>query len=523
MKSFIEDVKSFRWISGPFQIRQDTDLGHMVRRVEENIALDIPSGLSDNELTALVVDKLDKFLTETESGQRELVHMQDYGLTVATSFQNAFETLKGQVADEIHHLSEKVFSYADNLVSKRLGFTQLDGELMPTHGTYVLFKCDELASEIEHELKAFTDKYELRLDRINIMNIKFMIDKMVVTEFPTLSEESVKRITNSFMEKLPQNTIQEHLDIYKRMISGLMSESVFSELKRSLFSRGIYSGQLNEESILSALGFVKMFPTFFKIAKSMNFEVLDEAQVQMEYILNKMQDMFLICVCVLELTRNKYQDKLIIGKNLLNAEELEKFQQNGGTLEDITTHIRLHYNSNEKDILYDKTAHGAILSGGISTKDLLIALPEDRQKLDKYKNEVKLKLMVVKQTCTHEALSVTLKDYIRDKMTSVGELPDNCDAKKFEAIAMANAKAACTSLIGNSQSNVEDALYVFYLNTWFKESLVSTIYYKMGAEVVATLTANETTTDDIMSQIQATVMADIIGSYIAKVFVEKVK
>ena len=54
---------------------------------------------------------------------------------------------------------------------------------------------------------------------------------------------------------------------------------------------------------------------------------------------------------LLEMARGSAFNALLKG---FAGDEFTKFEENGGTTEDITNHLRLHYNDKENDIFYSK-------------------------------------------------------------------------------------------------------------------------------------------------------------------------
>ena len=160
---------------------------------------------------------------------------------------------------------------------------------------------------------------------------------------------------------------------------------------------------------------------------------------------------------------------------------------------------------------------------GIPTRNVLVAMPDDRTKLQAYKDEVVSQLLSIKQSATRDALSIVLKNYIQERQKNPEGLPQNMDPARFFVVATESMNAAIASLVRNDQTNVEDVLYTFYLNTDQKDTLVSSIYYRMGAEAIQTLSANEASGDDIVGKIHATVMSDIVSSYLIKTFVVRPK
>jgi hypothetical protein len=306
-----------------------------------------------------------------------------------------------------------------------------------------------------------------------------------------------------------------------RIFNAAITNQGYEDLYRYLFGHGIYSGKINEDGILAALGFCRNYSTFKTAVENSSFDFAEETKAQFEKNLSVLKDMYTICCCVLELTRQKYKDRLIIGKTLLNGDEFTKFEENGGTTEDITNHLRLHYNDKENDIFYSMVGHQTFPINGIGTKEVMVSMSDNNVKLDKFKAEAKLQMLNQKQSCTQSAFSSVLKNYIYELNSNPDILPDNEEKPRFIQRAIDQVNLINSMLSRNSQTSVEDAVYNFYLNVWMKDSLASTIYYKMGAEVITQLNHTTNADEEFLSKIHVSVMSDILTSYMTSAFLIK--
>ena len=512
--NIIEQASAYPWINTGVRFRQDTDLGYLAKRIEERVILDIPAGITKEELYQLVVNNLQKYLSETDEGRADLDKIRDYGLKMADMFSEAFNTLKGRVSDEVSSLSGKIIDLADSYTKNRLGFVGTEGILNPTIPSFITLSIDTLP--IEEALKGLMSKYNVNVDTFSATTCKYFLDKITTIAPIDLGESS--SIINEQMSSTIAGLNEDQKKDCMRIFRAALNESVFRELRGFLFGHGAYSGKINETLLTSCLGFCYNYPIFKQALAKTNFQMADETRQLFDANVAILDDMHTICSCYLELGRQKFKDKLVIGHTLLNGDVLENFQKSGGTFEDIATHLRLHYNSNESDVLYHFTAHQPMPMNGISIQEILVAKPDNIKKMDNLQNEVKMQMMSVKQTCTREAFSTVLKQYLVELKKSPEMLPSNEDGERFLQKAVENVSHVSSTLHRNNQMNVEDAVYHFYLNTWMKDSLVSTIYYRMGAEVITQLNHTEQANEALLNQIHVSVMSDILTSYISKVF-----
>ena len=515
----LESLKAQQWLNTDVRFRPDTELGMLAQRIEERLSLTIPPNISKTELNSYIIDNLDKYFNETLEGQHDLEQLRDFGLKFASTFQGAFEQLSGPVADQIELLSSQIMAAIDSNMKQAIGFYQLEGELKPVQPSFVVLRAPEMASELHTHLKDFMKRHTLTMSSVNLTNFKFLVDPLIESEEVVMSEESLNRVTSELKESI-ESTCEdaESAKNCVKMLSAALSPSKYREMIRPLLLSGVRSGKLDQTSIFAALAYMKHYPKFKKCMASYDLEVMDDAAEQIQKNLQKMEDLFLLSGCIIELARGKYKDCLVIGPELINGEQFDEFQKKGGMLEDIANHLRLYYNNNEHDIFKSRVSSAAISGGGIKTKQMLISLPSDRQKISELTAEVTTQLLATRQSCTRRAFELIVKQHIAEYRNHPELIPDGFNPPQFMNFATTNLQQALSVLSRNDQANIEDALYSYYLTTFHKNTLVSTIYYGMGAEVIKQLSASENN-EDVTSTVHAAVMSDLLAKYVANVFV----
>lgn len=517
----LEELKAHSWLNKDVRFRPDTDLGIIARRIEERLTLSIPPNIGEEDLNNLVIDALENYFNNTPEGEADLSRLKDYGLAMADTFQTAFEKLSGPVADTVSTLTEDVIATVDSMMSKIVGFYNLEGEMKPVQPSYVMLKALPMAKELGEHLGSFSKKYNLNIDQVNLGNFRFLVDKVLTTEEPEISEESITRLIDELKEQCTK--VQPEFSDAQKFITALLHPQAYHMLTRDMFNNGIRSGKVDEATIMAALGYIDAYPKFKKCVANFSFNVMDNAQEVIDRNLTKLEDAYLMAACIIELAREKHKLSLIIGCSMINADQFAAFEEKGGTLADITNYIRLHHNKNEQDILYHRVGRGDISPVGIPTKEVLISIPSDREQISTLMTEVNTQLLATKQRCTREAAESVLKNFVKETLETPESIPDQMDRTVFQRHAVDQIKRAVESLARNDQSNVEDAIYSFYLGTFWKNSLVSTIYYRMGAEVISKLSSTEAAGENVFNTIHATVMSDLLSNYLSQVFLVRCK
>lgn len=264
-----------------------------------------------------------------------------------------------------------------------------------------------------------------------------------------------------------------------------------------------------------------MYPTL-NVFTDEDLELSDQTKEQLNKNFEVLSEINKCCAIVLVLADKKYEDTLVIGADLINKKEFNKFQELGGTLEDIQDFLRLYHNQNKDDILYHQAGHLGISVNGIKMDTIYLKMQNTKTKLLESQNIIKTKLVSLKNNSIRNAFESVTKEYINDIVTNTPQMITTDETPiQFRHRATEYAKNALQNLVRTDTSNVQDALYSFILNTWYKDNLVSTIYYRLGAELISNLETSGTFDDNTARYVDAAVMSEIICSYISKVYMTK--
>lgn len=513
MSNLIEQASAYSWVNIDLRFRQDTELGHLVKRIQERMLVDIPAGLSPEELRQLTFQTMAKYFAETPEGQADMASIQDYGLRMHQMFSEAFDLLRGRVSEEVTTLSSQIMGRSEEYMNRRLGQTGLENASNPEPTTFTTLNVGQL--DVADALATFMKKTNINVDAFRLSTCQFFVDK--ISTLRGISAELSDGVRADFKKSLDLRDSVMAEDIMK-LFDALTKQNEGAHLRHFLFPAPVRVGKFGEPELRAWLGFCFCFPIFKKAVESFNFDLDEEVKKELDDNLETMDDMHTLAASYLELARQKYTGRLVIGPTLLNKEEFEKFKEAGGTQDDIRNHLRLHYNQNREDVLFHYTDHSAIPASGIDIKEVLVCKVDDAKKMADLQNEIKVQLLSVKQACTKDAFVDVLKQYVGDVKNSPELLPEKTDADIFVRRAVEHITHAGGNLIRSQQANVEDAVYDFYMKTWMSGTLVSTIYYQMGAEVISQLNDSTTMDADMMNRVHASVMSDILSSYLSKVF-----
>ena len=97
------------------------------------------------------------------------------------------------------------------------------------------------------------------------------------------------------------------------------------------------------------------------------------------------------------------------------------------------------------------------------------------------------------------------------------------DAHRFGIECRRMIPQLASNIVRFESDNITDAVYEFYLRTWYSDSLVSNIYYKLGAVLIDDINTTSKLSEDTIEFAHFTVMSDILSEYITKTMIEPIQ
>lgn len=520
----IQDIATVTFENNDTRFCENTTLGTLARKIQTAIALKIPADTKQEDINTIFINNLDQYLSSDE-GSSDLGYLQDFALKLCGSFNESFTTLKTRVKDEVDSLSQNIFKRADELVVSATGYHQLNGELTPEEPDFKIIKFN-ICDDIDHLAVELADKYEIASNEITPTTLKYFVNKIHAKSNANLSEDSISYIVEFVYEKWFSNSnfdtktraqVNNHI---RDLIYSISNPNYFERLKAELFGKNIMKGFIGYEDLENCLKFLDISSLLNDLSDAA--VTLSEASITALNENLKAIDELKKCVAIVfALADEKYQGVLVIGPNLINKQELENFKELGGSLKDINNYLRLKHNSNTNDVLRPIVSSAAFPINGISTEEIFSSIGNIQSELIKAESQIKTQLSNIKYDSTKRAFTEVLSAYIQDiNKDSPEMIPQGYGKNDFVYRTTKMIKHHAENLIRTETSNIEDAVYSFYLKLWYENSLVSTIYYKLGAEAIAHLETDGDMNDDVASYLNVVVMSDILTAFIADNFIE---
>lgn len=520
-ESFLHELKETNIENINVQFREDTDLGHICQAISSNLSLTLPAGITYEEMTPLMVENIDKYLT-SENGSRYLEDIKRYSALFSEKITDAFNILKTQVAPEIDNLANQIELRAADFYKLATTQNNLNGVDTYSEPEFTVVNLNNFRSEeaivCGNEL---VSKYmNNKVDTINGTTLRYIVDNFKNFNQLNVSNDDIERWSSFVLEKLNK---EDASDTFKKEITSIISTSFnlyeFNKLKDLIINKDIRSGKFNESAIRNASSFVALSPVFEYLDNAVDL-IDDNELAKFKENMNTINDLKKVAIVLLALSSEKFGECVAIGPKMLNLSGLTKFQETGGTKEDISNHIRLYHNTNKDDILYDQVMHNEMPATGISVETLVSNMDYTRDKMSTLNKKAETQLRTVANDCVKKAFDSVLRDYIFDIENNHPEMISGITPHQFGINARKLIPTITYNLVRFEKDNITDAIYEFYLKLWYKDSLVSNIYYRLGAVLIDTINNDEEdTNEEAMENAHFTVMSDILSDFITKTMI----
>ena len=522
-ESFLSELYSTQLENTNVQFRTDTDLGHICQAVSSAISLSTPNIAGEEELTSTLIQNIDKFL-ESDQGNQYLENIKEYSQLFSEKIDNAFSELKNKVAPEVNVLTDKIFKLANEYTERATSLSNMNGEItliIPNFAYIDLnqYKTDEVIFYANELVKKYL-KGDIK--SINISTLRYIADKINdVISFEVSDTDLTNWATDIAIYLTHVETPDEKIVSGIKNAIGLATNSYsFNDAKSAIFNKELNSGKINENILKNANGFVKLNNIFKRL--DLVADIPNEENMKIfKSNIESLFDFYKLNTVLLGLASEKYEDTLIIGENTINKKKYDEFISQGGTEQDIANYIRYNHNHNKEDLLYSSVGHEDVPTTGVSIKTVLENKSFITEKINNLTAKLNLELRSITNSCIKRAYENVLREYVSDIELNHPEMV--IDPHRFGIECRKLIPHLTSNLIRFESDNITDAVYEFYLRTWYSDSLVSNIYYKLGAVLINDINNTSELSENTIEFAHFTVMSDILSEYITKTMIEPIK
>jgi len=502
-------------------LSQNNDLGQLSTRIAQSISANISGDLTDAEIHASIVNALYQYFEDTTPGNpgpADYDYLKNIGMKLADTYKTSVGILKGSVTKEVKSLSEEIFSLAAHNAQERLQVCKIDGNLKQAAKVYTTLEVDpSIAEMITPALKTILQQAGITtVDKVGRTNFRYLLKETIETSEEFVSPESAERISEQLFEMIKT----ESNNPFERDIAhAMVNESAYYSLIAKVFHGGNLTNGISSAAIKNALSYLKAYASIGDKLKFRDLDILDRDIQLLEHRKNRIGQIQVFAATMLLLAQSYYADALVISHDILNKHKVEEFYKMGGTLEDITGYLRLNHNQDKDDALYSECHHYNIPPAGISFEQFVRELPETKMTLGKKIEGMMASMESIRHTAMCDTFRNTMLKYVRTA-AETNNIPSGMTDKQFIERSIYKINKAQQLLSTSPDNNMEDVLHNFILDTWYSNTLVSTIYHRLGARVVRELTRNDSLDDIAINKLHLAVQADIVADYAIRAFAE---
>lgn len=525
-ESLLTEITTASLENTQVQFRSDTDLGHIAQSIRDHVSFKIPSGLSEEERTAAILNEINEYL-ESPEGAPNLEALMSYSSQLSDTINTAFDTLKLKVSPEVDVLASRINIKADEYIQKATAMSNINGSLTIAEPTFIYIDFASLdMNQISQYAQDLLNKFavDTSIKELNMITLRYMLNKIVPVKniplSPGVLEEYANKIYDALYKKENELSTDRDLTVLENIKTSILpvfEAADFNKLKFQIFNQKLLTGKANEDSLLNAIAFTK----FYK-----HYEVLDSiVDISDETVLHQFKsnieaitNLYKLAYTSIALSGEQFKNTVVIGNRSLNQTKFAEFQAQGGTINDVFNYIRLYCNHNKEDILYPFVGHADISNVGVTGQSILEVINTTNTNLETLQSQITSQLKSIVSNSTKRAFEDTMKEYLRDIEANNSEFIDG-DPHVFCDRAHKLIPVVATDLVRYEYTNIYDAVYSFYLKVWYPHSLVSNVYHKLGAGLINELSKSDTVDVNTINYAHFSVMTDILTEYITKTMV----
>ncbi len=273
------------------------------------------------------------------------------------------------------------------------------------------------------------------------------------------------------------STDPEETELLKLMVNSCFSTAAFERLREALFAA---RGYVNGKCLTSSLFFLSS--QLHKLMAKIGPKHLSEATMRMvSENLSRIHELQMGALIFLDVQSAGFADKVILAKNLLNKNMVNKAMSEGVDIYSfVRDYIRVYHNDNVDD-LYHTKMQNLLIGQGVSYDQLLVSRYKVEEKLIAAKDETKKDFSNLLQSTRLEAFHTVVGNYIREtanagtaEQLNVKE-NDNTSFIIRNDIRLQQLEDVLRS--SGENTNIEDLLYNFYFSNWYGGTTVEKLYH----------------------------------------------
>ena len=522
-ESLLQELYSTSFENTNVKFRTDTDLGYICQAVGSAVSLKADSSDMDEESQmSAIVENISQYFS-TNEGAMYLDHIKEYSRQLSEIVGQAFRTLKYEVTPEVDQLTKTITGVASEYVARASSYTMSGDTLEPSTPMLTFLDLTKFESADTVDCgRELVGKYLVNhqdITTLTPMMLGSLYRKMPELTQVGVSFETADKMVNTLLEKhnlTRENSQAEYISYLGIVNSALNGTTDFNAIKGSLFDADFQTGKITEANILSALTYLDLYVKYTELDGIVDF-AKEEQMAMFKKNMEILSDYQKVCKVHLALASERFRDCVAIGPTTVITEGYKEFTAQGGKDIDVVNYMRVYHNQNRDDVLYTQTGHTPVPIDGVKVKNLLEKKTYVSEFLASNLGKIKMQMKSISNDATRKAFRDTLHKAIADYSSNQYAQHEQPDMTRWRYDALKVVDEISNRLIRFEHENVEDAVYEYVLKTRYADSLVSRIWYKLGAEIMNTvnLTEDRTLDENAVNFAHFTVMSDVLSEYIA--------
>ena len=201
--------------------------------------------------------------------------------------------------------------------------------------------------------------------------------------------------------------------------------------------------------------------------------------------------------------RNQYRDNLVMSDEEVNGDEVANFEKDGGTMLDVAKHIAVTQE---------------IPASGVATAKILEMKTQIAERYAEMSHQYITDAGMIKEQVTKDAARQVLKSYLEG--VSPDDLPEDTPIDEFIEANENKIDEAVDNLNVNGDFHVENMLYDFVMQLWYRNSSVQKAHQLFGRETVKMFNLSKELSSKDLQTIDSTVANSLAANFIASKILE---
>jgi hypothetical protein len=466
--------------------------------ISDRIHLDIDSDSTEEMIISETMGQIDDILRDTENADY-VATLDKAANNLSMEVSKAFNTLRYEVAEEVDVLRRLIAEKVNEYLRKENASILINGETANI-ADFTVIKWDNLRSMnyVQHIFDLVKTKFGIDVSDITRGNVKYVRNKLIQSEHKTVSLNS--EIRQSIVDSIDRVVTTRNTDEIDDALDIILNSTRYTTYCKNLYNRMAVENDIADD-LAWILDRADLIHSTIKAFDNIVINISDESKASILQNLKCVEITTTLSEYFILFCKNvQYKGKLIINKNMINNQELNEFSKSGGKIEDISRYIRAYYHDTDIPVT------------GISTTLVTSTKDKVNELVTSSDAKIKSKARVLLAKSTANAYMHVLNQYLLNMEDS--RIPEGMSSEEFYQMKYRIINRTVDN-INSSDENVEDALYRFLLETFYKDSIVQKLYVYMGKEYPKILTQYDNINEDtVLKIVDNYVVAALVAEYL---------